>query len=76
MATSEEPWVTVWGEGLRGRWLEVETSNALRDHGLEKTEKLHQEAWGRGAGDKIDIADINLCRTLSRQEDLSFFSKM
>lgn len=41
MVISEELWVIVWGEGFRGRWLEVEIFNVLRDYGLEKMEKLY-----------------------------------
>lgn len=39
MAAGEQPWLTVWGEGLRDQWLEVETTDALKDHGLEKRKK-------------------------------------
>lgn len=40
MVASEQPRVTVWGEGLRGEWLEVEVSDALKDHGLMKRKNL------------------------------------
>lgn len=40
MVTSEQSWVTVWGEGLRGRWLEVKISDALKDRGLMKRKNL------------------------------------
>lgn len=68
-----------WQCGEKGRWPKVETSDALKDHGLEKKKKLESSfspSEGMGWGSwRWDIAEVNLCRTLSRQEDLTSFLK-
>lgn len=39
MAAGEQPCVNVWEKGLRCRWLEVETHEVLKAHGLKRRKK-------------------------------------